>query len=176
MSTFEFGRTVPQTRGADATTIAREIARACIEDDRNYNGLICISENAVHNGSGDLRHINWEARVSGIAYATAQRIHDVINAFDIQVGITEDMPDDFESYGMFTTEGANRVKQLLAELEDGLQSGKIPAQHLGAHLETAQAHLVNEGHGEVHDTAVREVIWEHLDKKLAELGLAVLER
>lgn len=175
ISTFRFGRTVPTTRSADATTIARGIATIAREEQPIYNGMISISENAVHNGSGDLKWINWEARVTEVTYNTAHRIAAYIAMHDIAVGISEDMPDDFDSMGMFTTEGAGKLRQMLAELSDGLISGKIPAQHLNAQLETARQRLSNAGHGEVFDTAVREEIWQELDKVLSSLGVTLHE-
>lgn len=177
MGTFEFGRTIPTTRAADATEIARKIAQVCRESEGGlYNGMIRISEHAVHNGSGDLMHINWEARVTDISYDTADYVQRLITAgYSIDVGVTEELPDDFDSMGMFTVRGTERLKAALDELESGLRSGAVPAQHLDVRLEKARETLAKQGHGEVYDTAVREEIWQVLDRVLAELGIQLLE-
>lgn len=174
-STYEFGCTVPKTRADEATTLARGIATTCRIENALYHGLIGISENAVHNGSGDLRWINWEARVTDATYTMALGIASYLNGLGLDVGVSENLPADFNSYGMYTRAGTDEVKQLIAVLEQGLREGTIPAQHLAARVETEQHIVAGLGHTEVHDTAVREVIWEKLDRVLADLGIQLLD-
>jgi len=176
MSTFEFCTTVPLLPDNERLrAIARGVTDVLIERNRLNHGDVVLSHVAVFNGSGDLKWINFEAAVYDVDHAAAKLVQEALGNFDLSVSISEQMPDDFDSLGMFTTRGAELLKGMLEETEVKLRDGSLSPVKLREWVEDFRKGLADAGHGEVYDTAVREVIWERLDRVLENLGIQLLE-
>lgn len=175
--TYEFGTTVPALPdGERLKAIARSVTDICIHENKLYHQQVLISHDAVFNGSGDLKWINFGVKVWDIEYSTAVFVKQALGNLGLHVSISEaNIPDDCDTMGMFTRAGADHLRTVLEGVEEDLRDGSLSPVKLRDEVGKRLKVLETAGHGEVYDTAVREVIWERLDRVLESLGIRLLD-
>lgn len=76
-----------------------------------------------------------------------------------------------QNYGMFSKEGNLLVNNMMIQLIEELQSKqKVTEPEFRETLAIHASNITNTGHGEVHDTAVREVVLSILEQEIKEAG------
>lgn len=174
-STFEFGTTVKADALPDTMTIVTGITSILGPPDAGASQLVGIHTDFVYFGER-LAHINWRAVVSNIDYPQARLVQETLKNFDLRTSLTEELPgNETAGLGMFTTAGAESLRDALLDTEDRLRDGRLSPVKLREWVDTFKEGLSEQGHGEVYDTDVREIIWDRLDRVLAELGIQLLE-